>query len=325
MKNFRCLHFGSYWMGNNDVVYAMVTDLKKLCNTRKIDVGIYNSHAKKWYRDDFGNDKTYPIRWLRHEMVVSVINSFKPNVIICNAGGLSLTQQSFQICKEKNITTIGISLSDPDVFQDQSSHYYKYFDLFYSNSLYSLNGHYLNSSHVHLLPFAASSSIHKPLNIKKMYDIVVIGHARSERIELIGKLQGKFKVKTFGIGWDKNSSVVQGKEQVRAINLGKIYLSFPQTMAGFNNVKVGMFEAAACKGCIILPYIDEIQRYFSYGIDILGYSNFQMLEDLLKEYLHNDKLRTWIANNAYNRFLEQHTWTRRWESVFQDIRKLRHG
>lgn len=322
MKNFRCLHFGSYWMGKNDIVYSMVTDLNKLCNTREIDVGIYSSHAKKWYQDDFGNGKIYPIRWLHHDMVVSAINSFKPNIIICNAGGLSLTKQTFQVAKQRNITTIGISLSDPDVFQDQSSHYYSYFDLFFSNSLYSLNKQYFNSPHVNLLPFAASPDIHKPMNIKKLFDIVVVGHARPERIEFISKLQREFKVKTFGRGWHKKSTEVQGKEQVRAINLGKIYLSFPQTIAGYNNVKVGLFEAAACNSCIVSPYIEEVGRYFSYGIDILGYTDFKMLEDLLNEYLHNEGLRTWVANNAYNRFLNEHTWTHRWKTVFQKYKEI---
>lgn len=322
MKQLKCIHFGSYWMGKNDIVYAMLADLKKTCQTLEIDVEIYNSSKNDWFQKDYSKSKTYPIRWLHHDQVLKLINLYKPDVIICNAGGLSLSKESFRFAKKNNIITIGISLSDPDVFNDQGSHYYQDFDLFYTNSLFSLQKQYSNQSHVHLLPFAASTQIHKPMRIRKECDIVVVGHARPDRIELIEKLKKEFKVKTFGKGWDIDSTEVQGKSQVKAINLGKIYLSFPQTMAGYNNVKVGLFEAAACKSCVVMPYIDEVERYFTYGTDILGYKDFAMLKELLFDYLGNDFKREWIAKNAYNQVIHEHTWLHRWKNILYDIKEL---
>ena len=159
------------------------------------------------------------------------------------------------------------------------------------------------------------------LRQKKIYDIVVVGHARPERVELVKRLRETFNVKTYGKNWDKKSTEVQGIEQVRAINSGKIYLSFPLTMAGFNNVKVGLFEAAACRSCIVMPYVEEVERYFLFGTDILGYTNYQILEELLTEHLKNKKRRLWVANNAYNRFNHEHTWEHRWKSIFHDLGK----
>lgn len=323
MKQLKCIHFGSYWMGKNDIVYAMLADLKKTCQTIEIDVEIYNSSKNDWFQEDYSKSKTYPIRWLHHDRVVKLINLYNPDVIICNAGGLSLSDKSFQFTKKNNIITVGISLSDPDVFHDQGSHYYQDFDLFYTNSHFSLQNQYLDSDHVHLLPFAASTQIHKPMKVQKRYDVVVVGHARQDRIELIDKLRKEFKVKTFGKGWGFDSIEVQGKNQVKAINLGKVYLSFPQTIAGYTNVKVGLFEAAACKSCIVMPYIDEVENYFTYGTDILGYKDDAMLKDLLFEHLEDGSRRLWIAENAYNRVISEHTWLHRWKNVLNDIKEIR--
>ncbi|RAZ93259.1 spore maturation protein, partial [Klebsiella oxytoca] len=76
---------------------------------------------------------------------------------------------------------------------------------------------------------------------KKKYDVVIVGHARKERMETVNRLSLKYRIGTYGNGWKDSLGVVNGIEHVKAINSGKMYLSFAATMAGYENVKVGIF------------------------------------------------------------------------------------
>ena len=90
-----------------------------------------------------------------------------PDFIIVNAGGMSLRPRTIKELRRRNIITIGISLSDPDVFPQHGRIYSKYYDLYYTNSQYSLKNQY-RETRIKLLPFAASTKLHRPLNSKKI-------------------------------------------------------------------------------------------------------------------------------------------------------------
>jgi len=325
MNNLRGIHFGSYWMGINDIVYLMALDLKDLCDLTIIDTDIYSRNRKQWYFDDFSYDTKRPIRWLNEKKVLDLIKDLQPDFVIINAGGMSLRPATINFLKNEGIITIGISLSDPDVFPANGKIYSEYYDIFYTNSQYALNHLYSKKANIKLLPFAASSKLHHPLSIEKTYDVVVVGHARSDRIKIIKYLKKYFNIGLFGIGWGAGYNPLHGEDHVKAINSGKIYLSFSKTVAGYINVKVGLFEAIACKTCVVTEMFEEMEAYFKYGIDILGYVNPKNLVDLIKTYLDNNKLRNWIADNAYKKLLQKHTWKKRWEKVLNDIQKCKLG
>lgn len=315
------IHFGSYWMGTNDIVYLMAHDLEDLCDLTIVDTDIYSGNREKWYVDDYSYNTLRPLRWLNEKKVLKLIKDEQPDFVAVNAGGMSFTPSTIHSLKEKGIVTIGISLSDPDVFPENGRIYSEYYDLFYTNSQYALNRLYSKKINVKLLPFAASLKLHRPLKIDKIYDVVIIGHARPDRIKVVKELKKSFNVGLFGNGWGSEYRSVHGEDHVKAINSGKLYLSFLKTGAGYTNVKIGIFEAIACRSCVVTQIFDEMESYFRYGIDILGYANMEVLVDLIKTYIGNDKLRDWIADNSYQRLLLEHTWAKRWEMVLDEVRK----
>lgn len=326
MSNLKGIYFGSYWMGTNDVVYLMALDLRELCDLTIVDTGIYFGNKEQWYSEDYSYSSERPIRWLNEQRVLELVKREQPDFVIVNSGGMSLTPVTIKFLKEKKIVTVGISLSDPDIFPENGKIYSEYYDLFYTNSQYALTNLYSKKTNIELLPFAASPRLHRPLdNIDRIYDIVVVGHARPKRIKIIRRLKKYFNVSLFGNGWGNEYKSVHGEDHVKAINSGKMYLSSSETAAGCMNVKVGVFEAIACKTCVVTQMFDEMESYFRYGIDILGYVNDDILVDVINTYINNDKLRNWIANNSYERLLREHTWTKRWERVLDDIRKCRLG
>ena len=313
-------------MEANDIVYLMALTLRKICDLTIVDTDIYSGNREKWYSDDYFYSSKRPIRWLNEKKVLELVKREQPDFIIVNSGGMSLAPATIEFLREKGIVTVGVSLSDPDVFSENGKIYSEYYDLFYTNSQYALSNLYSRRANIKMLPFAASTRLHRPLDdIDKIYDIVVVGHARPERVKTIKKLKKCFNVGLFGNGWGSEYKSVYGEEHVKAINSGKMYLSFSETAAGYMNVKVGIFEAIACKTCLVTQMFDEMESYFKYGIDILGYVNDDMLVNLINTYINNERLRNWIANNSYSRLLLEHTWTKRWEMVLDDIQKCKLG
>jgi glycosyltransferase involved in cell wall biosynthesis len=313
-------------MKENDIVYLMAEDLKDLCDLTIIDTCIYSGNKEKWWKADYSHSLLRPIRWLDEKKVLSLVERVNPDFVIVNAGGMALTKNTVRLLKEKNIITVGISLSDPDVFPQHGKYYADLFDIFYTNSKYSLENSYtkLSANNVKILGFATSTKLHKPMpEIEKEYDVVIVGHYRRDRAPIVKKLQEKFNLGLFGKGWGSENKSVHGIDHVKAINSGKIYLSFAQTAARYTNVKVGIFEAMACKSFILTKFFNEMELYFKYGIEIIGYNNKDQINDIVDFYLKRDELRNTIADNGYQRFLKEHTWNRRWTMVLGDIRKIK--
>lgn len=321
MKKLCGIHFGAYWMGDNDIVKLMVDELVDLCELTIIDTKIYEDLSQnEWFDEDFQYNSDNPVRWLSHDKVMNLVSNKVTDFVIVNSGGMSLTERTIEELKRRKIICIGISLSDPDVYPYNGYIYAHLYNIFYTNSRYSYEEQYSKGVNIKVLPFAASPRLHHPIEkIEKVYDIVVVGHARPERIKTIKKLKSICKVGTFGSGWGEGTYVVNGYEHVKAINSGKMYLSFSKTLADYTNVKVGLFEAAACNMFLISQIFDEMENYFKYGLEIIGYESDDDLVSLVSFYLENEHLLNWIKNNSYQKFLREHTWKKRWKMVLNDI------
>ena len=322
--NLTGIHLGSYWMGKNDVVYLMAQELSRSGKVDLVDTQIYADNTSGWYREEILEGHTFAVRWIDDNKLKKLVASYCPDYLIVNAGGMAITKESSLWLRRRGVVSVGIELSDPDVFVDNGSLYSQYFDLYYTNSLYSLKAQYPHEAKYKWLPFAAAPTLHRPLpKVSKEYDVVVVGHARPDRVKVVNNLKKYFKVGTFGNGWGSDSLEVHGESHVRAINSGKIYLSFAQTYAGYNNVKVGFFEAAACKTCILTAFTEEMPPLFSYGIDVVGYNSESSLLKAIRYYLHNPTAREWIAENSYRRTLREHTWEIRWKEVLRDVTNIK--
>jgi len=327
-NNLRVVHFGSYWQFDNDIVKLMVNDLKKTYKTVEIDTKIFDGdnvddYTSEWLVNVEPDKINYAgkyIRYLSDDKIKHLISVFKPHMLITNSGGMTFSEKMFRHLKKNHVITIGISLSDPDVFPYNGKYYAHKYDYFCTNSEHSLNTEY-NKNNTMLMPFACSTEIHKPLNIPKKYDVIVVAGARSERVEVIDELKKHFNVGVYGGGWphEYHAIKVNGDEHVMALNSGHIYISFSQTVAGYTNVKVGLFEAASCKLALITSEFDEVKRYFDIDKEILTYKT---IDELVKkiDILLKDKNKLEILKiNSYNRFLKEHQWNNRWNKLFVDV------
>lgn len=322
IKPLKILHYGSYWMKENDVVNTMSDDLTELSNVIKIDLNIYGMKMDSRVKTKISTPNGC-ICILDTEKLIEDMRQFKPDCIILNSGGITMEDGAFLYAKSAGIKVVGISLSDPDVFPYNGQVYGYKCDRFYTNSVYSLNKQYnFMKQKIDLLPFAASPSHHYFMpEVKKKYDVVIVGHARKERMETVNRLSLKYRIGTYGNGWKDSLGVVNGIEHVKAINSGKMYLSFAATMAGYENVKVGIFEAVACRQVVITSYMEELEQYFEIGKEILCYKSLEELEDLIDYYILHEEEREQIRERAYCRYLSEHTYFKRWQKVIRDIWK----
>jgi glycosyltransferase involved in cell wall biosynthesis len=319
---YRLLHYGSYWMGENDVVNVMSDDLKTIANIKKINLNAYSLQIDNRIAS-ISKTPNGSITVLNTSRIISDIEEYNPDAIILNSGGLCMQKELINYLKEKKVVSIGISLSDPDVYPYNGKVYSKEFDLFYTNSKWSLLNQYENCKNIKLLPFAASTTHHYFMpNIEKKYDVVIVGHARDDRIKVVKKLSKVCNIGLYGGGWENGLGIVNGIEQVRAINSGKMYLSFSHTNSGYENVKVGLFEAMACRQLVLTSYMEELSDYFEIGKEIVCYKDDEELLFLVDYYLHNEAERERIINAGYLRFMKCHTYIQRWCNVIEDIDAL---
>lgn len=317
------IHYGAYWMGKNDVINVMSDDLSDLCNLQKIDLKLYSKKKDNRIKKSIKTPNGY-INYLDTKKIIKDIQKYNADFILLNSGGFTLEDDCFQYCRNKNITVVGTVLSDPDVYPYNGAVYADKFDLFYTNSLYSLENQYdKNKVNINLLPFAASTKHHYYMpEIPKTYDVVVIGHARENRKRVIKKLS-EFNLGLYGDGWENGLGKVQGEAHTKAINSGKIYLSFAETVAGYNNVKVGLFEAIACNTFVITRYMEELDNYFKIGKEVVCYHNEDELVNLIKYYLSHEEEREQIREASYKKFLNEHTYHKRAEKMLVDINNFR--
>ena len=317
----KILHFGSYWQKENDIVYAMAKDLSEGYDAILIDTHLYDNKRSDFIESDFDNPKD--IRWISTKYVQELIYDNLIDVVIVNAGGISLKLDYINSLKKTGVKTIGISLSDPDVYEYNGKIYSQHYDFYYTNSIKSINTQYINNSNIDLLPFAASKRIHYPINANKVHDVVIVGSYRTDRIEIIKELKKHFNIGIYGDGWKEKGissyGNVNGKDHIAAIGSGKIYLSFSGTAAGYENVKVGLFEAVACKTCVVTHEFEELNNYFKRDEEIVTYTNIRDLIEKIKFLLADEKKIIDIAENSYNRFLKEHTWEIRWKKVISKI------
>ncbi len=323
-SRLRVLHLGSYFQGENDIVNLMQRGLAPLCDMKAVDLQLYRTLRGRripssWVEPDEGRN------WLRPDKIDPIIEAFQPHVIICNAGGISFRPEHHERLARKGVLRAGIALSDPDVFPYHGRVFAKHFDLFYTNARSSIPDYEAIGVKARLLAFAGLPEFHRRIpGVRKRFDVVVVGGARPERIGFIENLRARgISVGVYGGGWPRSglfrTKAVHGEAQVRAINSGKIYLSFSKTTAGFVNVKAGIFEAAACGACILTERFPEMEYYFKYDKEILGYDSFEEAVNLIKRYVSADGLYREVAGRCYRRFLAEHTWHHRWQKVLADV------
>ena len=99
-------------------------------------------------------------------------------------------------------------------------------------------------------------------------------------------------------------------------------MNFPATLAGFTNVKCGVFESVGSGAVLCTRRFPEMEQFFEYGTEIIGYSDADDLSEQIEFLLKNPEACDRIAARGFDRLVSEHLYEHRWRRLFEEIEQL---
>jgi polysaccharide pyruvyl transferase CsaB len=257
--------------------------------------------------------------------IIHLIERFQPQIIICNAGGLCFSREDSEEIKSRGILLLGITLSDPDVQESIIGHV-GLFDFHTTNSILALEKYEeAGVRNTVLFPFGIDSgymTTEVPPAPEFQADVICMGHAvnRPERQRMMERLAREFKVRTYGLGWQlPGTERVTGERMIQASREGRIHINFANTLARYMNVKVGVFESIGNGAVLCTQKFSEMEKYFEYGKEIIGFESEDDLCDKIHRLLADESRCESIRRRAFHRLVSEHLYEHRWQALFAQI------
>jgi glycosyltransferase involved in cell wall biosynthesis len=322
----RALHVGGYWRGANDMVRQMMLGLR----AAGAEVREYSTdeHPEALDTDGRAYDRgTFGPVWLKQETLDPVIESFDPHLIVCNAGGLSFRPAHAARLRERR-TLLGVALSEPDVFAASTSRISHYFDLFLTNSPECVPRHRAGGARAEVLPVATNEEFFHPVSPRPELacDVLVLGRAHPDRVEPVRELVRQFETHVYGEGWEEHGvasgGTIYGEDVLAALSSAKATVIFFRTGAGHALVKVGLFDFAAGGALVVTNRFAEVERYFEYGREIVGFDDTAELIARIRHLLEHPEEADAIRRAGRERVLAEHTWRRVWPLILRRLAEL---
>jgi len=124
---------------------------------------------------------------------------------------------------------------------------------------------------------------------------------------------------------DVIGGVLSDKEMIAVFSRTKINLGFSScgdTHRGAERIlqiRLRDFEVPMSGGFYLVEYMDELAEFFEIDREIVCYGSRDELVEKIRFYLKNDAAREKIRRAGYARARRDHTWQRRFETVFSQI------
>jgi len=322
----RTLHIGGYWRGQNDIVRQMMLGLR----AAGADVYEFNTDERPGALEtgDIPYDRgtSGPV-WLNWEVLRPVIEAFDPELIVCNAGGLSFRPQHAAALRSKCLL-VGIALSDPDVFERATSKIARNFHVFLTNAPQCVPAYREMGARVMELPIATNEEFFQPVPPRDdlRCDALLIGRAHRDRVEPVRALCERFQVHVYGEGWDEfgipSRGLIFGQDLLAALNSARVTLVFSRTPAGHGIIKVGLFDFLAAGALVAADYIPELAHYLEPGREILTFRNAEELVALVERCRAHPEEAAAVRAAGRTRVLREHTWRAIWPGLLMAIADL---
>jgi spore maturation protein CgeB len=318
-RQLRVLHIGGYWRGSNDMVYHMMLGLRgagahvvEFCTDHHRDA--LDTEGRLYDRGSTG-----PV-WLRYEHLRGPIEELAPQLVVCNAGGLSFRPDDARRLRQGGCL-LGIALSDPGVFEPATRHISREFDLFLTNAPECVPGHQAAGARARVLPIGTNEEFYRPLPARDdlRCQVLVLGRAHADRVAPVKALVEAFDTHVYGEGWDEHGvhsrGTLYGDDVLAALNSAAVSVIFFLNREGDRLVKVGLFDFTAAGGLVVTNYFPPVEEYLTFGKEVVG---FDSTEDLLRKVRHlldHPEEAARIRQAGRERVLREHTWRRIWPRI----------
>lgn len=262
--------------------------------------------------------------WLRWEILQPTVEQFRPDVIVCNAGGLSFRPETAERLRLSS-TLLGIALSDPDAFENSTSRIARNFDLFLTNAPGCVPAYQATGANAAVLPLGTNEEFFYPVESREEFhcDVLVIGRAHADRIEPVRRLCERFNTHIYGEGWERHGMSSRGtlfEERMRAaLNSARVAVVFARTPGGNPIVKVAVFDFMAGGALVATERIPELEACFEPGREIIAFHSTDDLIAQIQYYLdHPDRARA-VREAGRRRILTDYTWRKIWRKIFTQL------
>jgi spore maturation protein CgeB len=188
-------------------------------------------------------------------------------------------------------------------------------------------------------PFGCNQNIFKKLGVPKKYDISFVGGWHPYREWLIERIKkANIKVEVAGHGWPNGEIDQEG--MVRIFNESRINLNLSNSASwdarylaysaralinrlrskkNIEQLKARIFEVSGCGSFQLSYYVEGLASCYSIDTEIGVYADPNDLLEKIKFYLIHEEKREEMAELAYRRTQREHTFTRRFHSVFEKM------
>lgn len=315
----RVLHFGGYWRGLNDVVRQMMLGLSSTgaavleYNTDDHPEAL-DTEGRPYDRGTFG-----PV-WLRWEVLEGLVNNYQPDLIVCNAGGLSFRDDVARRLRDR-CCLLGIALSDPGVFMPTTGRIAPNFDLYLTNAEECVPRYRALGVNAHQWPPGTYEGFYRPMAPKPEYrcEVLIFGNGNPDRIQPARALISRFDTHVYGERWDAHGihsrGLVFGEESLHILNSARITVVFFWTSDGHPIVKPYLFDFAAAGALVATNYLAGVERHFVYDEELIGFHDTEDLVRKVRYYLDHPEQADRIREAGRQRVLREHTWKQVWPRI----------
>ncbi len=217
--------------------------------------------------------------------------------------------------------------------------------------------HYKNAI---LTQFACNHFLYKPQKSKKNHNVTFIGQKYGSRGEIADAVEQKgFGLECWGGGWPKgrvsqkemieifsnsriniNLSASSPSTKATLKDIAAIFLRkdmdrkiraygykewIPRMMLRVKKqqrqqIKGRTFEISGCGGFQLSDYAEGLERYYDLNREIRIFNDANDLIKNIGYYLENDEERKKIALSGYRRTMKEHTYEKRFNRIFKEMK-----
>lgn len=322
----KALHIGGYWRGPNDLVRQMMLGLRE-AGAQVVEFNT-DEHRDALLPESPRYDRgtSAPV-WLDLRRMAPVIEAERPDLIVCNAGGLAFMPLDAARLRERH-TLLGIALSDPEVFQPTTRHIAPTFDLFLTMAPDYVARYAATGARAGVLPMGSNPGYFHPVAPDPAWacDVLVATRALPDRIEPVRQLVQRFDVRLHGEGWAAHGlasePAIYGDTLLTALASAAMSLVLLYTPSGHPLLKVGLFDFTAAGALVLTNRIEAFRPFFAFEEEIVTFGDTAELLDKVAHYLARPAERERIRLAGRARTLRDHSWPAAWQQVLQQLHAL---
>lgn len=257
------------------------------------------------------------------------VQNEQPDLLIC-----ALMRDEFdpavirKISKETNTTTYNWFSDDHWRYDRFSRHWAPMFNWVSTTDQEAISKYHRDGyQNVIKTQWGFNPDIYKAQDTPYQYDVTFVGQVHSNRKSIINTLKKNgIQITCFGADWPNGR--IDQEEMIAVFNQSRINLNLNNSSTNKwyrfwkkdrDQIKGRNFEVPGSGGFLLTGNADNLEKYFVPGKEIGLYASEDQLTERIKYYLENESEREAIKTAGYRRSQEEHSYSRRFEVIFNTI------